>query len=138
MVSPEDSRTQTQQCGTRKSVPQCFGIGSFSEPDFLHEATNSNWDAAPALSQICSERTVAVRNHEWGRVEGPRDSSRGARCSVLRSGAEALSPPEFWTGLDSSVSAPPPPIPMPGNLTAIPAVKASKAQQRREAEDWPA
>ena len=49
---------------------------------------------------------------------------------------EVLSSPEFWTeGLDGPVSAPPPPIPVPGDLTATPAVKASKAEQRREAEE---
>ena len=35
MLSPEGSRTQTQQCGARKSVPQCFGIGPFVEPRLL-------------------------------------------------------------------------------------------------------
>ena len=49
---------------------------------------------------------------------------------------EVLSSPEFWTaGLDDPVSAPPPPIPVPGDLSATPAVKASKTQQRREAEE---
>ncbi|CAE7928725.1 unnamed protein product, partial [Symbiodinium sp. KB8] len=45
---------------------------------------------------------------------------------------EVLSSPESWTaGLDGSVSAPPPPILVPGELTAMPAVKASKAAAAR-------
>ena len=54
---------------------------------------------------------------------------------ILPEEPEVLSSPEFWTaGLDDPVSSPPPPIPVPGDLTATPAVKASKAQRRREAE----
>ena len=50
---------------------------------------------------------------------------------------EVVSSPEFWTArLDSPGSAPPPPpIPVPDSQTARPAVKATRAEQRREAEE---
>ena len=67
--------------------------------------------------------------------DDPTDSSE--EPEVLSSpDPEVLSSPESWMeGLDGPVSAPPPPIPVPGDLTAMPAVKASKAQQGREAEE---
>ena len=66
------------------------------------ETTRPNQDAGTAFSQVCSKRVVAVRNHEWGEVGEPRDSSRGAevlnsldpKCSALQSfGRQA------WTAL---------------------------------------
>ena len=55
------------------------GVGAAVGVGEKPETTSPNQEAAAALSQVCSERFVAVRNHEWGGVGGPRDSSRGAR-----------------------------------------------------------
>ena len=55
------------------------GVGVGEKP----ETTKLNQDAAADFSQVCSKRVVAVRNHEWGGVGGPRDSSRGARGAQL-------------------------------------------------------
>ena len=55
------------------------GVGVGEKPG----TTKLNQDTVADFSQVCSERVVAVRNHEWGRVGGPRDSSRGARGAQL-------------------------------------------------------
>ena len=55
------------------------GVGVGEKPG----TTKLNQDTAADFSQVCSERVVAVRNHEWGRVGGSRDSSRGARGAQL-------------------------------------------------------
>ena len=68
-------RSPTSHPGVGVGVGVGAGVGVGEKP----ETTNPNQDAAAALSQVCSERIVAVRNHEWGRVAGPRESSRGAR-----------------------------------------------------------
>ena len=55
------------------------GVGVGEKPG----TTKLNQDTVADFSQVCSERVVAVRNHEWGRVGGSRDSSRGARGAQL-------------------------------------------------------
>ena len=122
-------RSPASHAGVGVGVGVGAGVGVGEKP----ETTRPNQDAAAAFSQVCSKRVVAVGTMSGKESEDPEILPE--EPEVLSSvEPEVLSSPEFWTaGLDGPVSAPPPPIPVPGDLT--PAVKASKAQQRREAEE---
>ena len=77
-VEPELGSVRASVGRSPASHP-CVGVGVGEKPG----TTKLNQDTAADFSQVCSERVVAVRNHEWGRVGGSRDSSRGARGAQL-------------------------------------------------------
>ena len=84
MLSPTGSRTQTQQCGPRKSVPQCFGLGPFVEPRLL------------TLLPLCAEVQVSILSDcvtAIGITEGTAGQFRGldlaANCRHARQAVRA-------------------------------------------------
>ena len=81
-VEPELGSVRASVGWSPASHP-CVGVGVGVGVGEKPGTTKLNQDTVADFSQVCSERVVAVRNHEWGRVGGSRDSSRGARDAQL-------------------------------------------------------